>query len=106
VAGHGANAWQLSTGEDLRYQTTQGPRPGPLGRLAYWYADRVLAVANGNQDVQAAFLRVIHLQDRPAALVHPRVLLPVLAGRRADPLDDPATASSSRPSADCPTPPP
>ena len=40
----------------------------------------MLAVANGNQDVQATFLRVIHLQDRPAALVHPRVLLPVLTG--------------------------
>jgi flavin-dependent dehydrogenase len=96
VAGHGADAWQLSTGEDLRYQTTEGPRPGRLGRLAYRYADRVLAVANGNQEVQAAFLRVIHLQDRPAALFHPRVLLPALTGRRAGPLDDPPTASISR----------
>jgi flavin-dependent dehydrogenase len=96
VASHGANAWQLSTGEDLRYQTTEGPRPGRLGRLAYRYADRVLATANGNQDVQAAFLQVIHLQDHPAALFHPRVLLPVLAGRRAEPLDDPPTASVSR----------
>jgi len=96
VGRHGADAWQLSTGEDLRYQTTEGPRPGRLGRLAYRYADRVLAVANGNQEVQAAFLRVIHLQDRPAALIHPRVLLPALAGRRAESLDDPPTASISR----------
>jgi hypothetical protein len=66
------------------------------------------AVANGNQDVQAAFLRVIHLQDRPAALVHPRVLLPALADRRAEPLDldDPPTASPFRQSAKRPTPPP
>lgn len=86
MAGHGADAWQLSTGEDLRYQTTEGPRPGRLGRLIYRYADRVLAVANGNQEVQAAFLRVIHLLDRPAALFHPRVLLPALARRHAEPL--------------------
>jgi flavin-dependent dehydrogenase len=107
VARHGADAWQLSTGEDLRYQTTRGPRPGRLGRLAYRYADRVLAVANGNQDVQAAFLRVIHLLDRPAALFHPRVLLPVLARRHAEPLDldNPPTASISRQPADRPAPP-
>lgn len=91
VARHGADAWQLATGEDLRFPTTQGPRPGRVGRLVYRYADRVLAVANGNQDVQGAFLRVIHLLDRPAALFHPRVLLPALAGRRAEPLDDPPT---------------
>lgn len=96
VASHSADAWQLSTGEDLRYESTEGPRPGRLGRLAYRYADRVLAVANGNHDVQAAFLRVIHLQDRPAALFRPRVLLPVLAGRHAERLEDPPTASVSR----------
>lgn len=67
-----------------------------------------LAVANGNQDVQAAFLQVIHLQERPAALFHPRVLLPALARRHAEPLDldDPPTASISRQPADGPTPPP
>jgi 2-polyprenyl-6-methoxyphenol hydroxylase-like FAD-dependent oxidoreductase len=104
VARHGADAWQLATGEDLRFQSTQGPRPGRLSRLTYRYADRVLAVANGNPDVQAAFLRVIHLLDRPAALFHPRVLLPVLARRCAEPLDGPPTASPSRESADHPAP--
>ena len=93
VARHGADAWQLSTGEDLRYATTEGPRPGRLGRLLYRYADRVLKVANGNPQVQAAFLRVLHLQDRPTRLFYPRVLLPVLAGRRAAPLDGPPAAS-------------
>jgi flavin-dependent dehydrogenase len=93
VARHGADAWQLSTGEDLRYATTEGPRPGRLGRLLYRYADRVLTVANGNAQVQAAFLRVLHLQDRPTMLFHPRVLLPVLAGRRAAPPDGPPAAS-------------
>jgi flavin-dependent dehydrogenase len=92
VARHSADAWQLSTGEDLRFGTTQGPRPGRLGRLLYRYADQVLAAANGNQHVQAAFLRVLHLLDPPAALFHPRVLLPVLTGRHAAPLDGPPTA--------------
>jgi hypothetical protein len=62
----------------------------PRGRgRAGWAGSSTVAVANGNQDVQGAFLRVIHLLDRPAALFHPRVLLPVLAGRRPDPLDGP-----------------
>jgi 2-polyprenyl-6-methoxyphenol hydroxylase-like FAD-dependent oxidoreductase len=94
VAGHGAHAWQLSTGEDLRYPTTQGPRPGPLGQLLYRYSDRVLAVANGNPQVQAAFLRVLHLLAPPTALFQPGVLGPVLAGRRATPLDGPPLAVS------------
>jgi hypothetical protein len=97
VARHGADAWQLATGEDLRYPTTQGPRPGRLGRLGYRYGDRVLAVANGNPEVQAAFLRVIHLLDRPAALVHPRVLLPVVASRRTEPMDDPQPPTQDPP---------
>jgi flavin-dependent dehydrogenase len=95
VARHGADAWRLSTGEDLRYATTEGPRPGRLGRLLYRYSDRVLEVANGNPRVQAAFLRVLHLQDRPTVLFRPRVLLAVLARRRAAPLDGPPTVSVS-----------
>jgi flavin-dependent dehydrogenase len=83
VADHGGDAWRLATGEDLRYQTTQGPKPGPLGRLLYRYSDRVLETANGNPNVQRAFLRVLHLLDPPAALMHPRVLVPVVARRRA-----------------------
>jgi 2-polyprenyl-6-methoxyphenol hydroxylase-like FAD-dependent oxidoreductase len=96
VARHGADAWQLATGEDLRYQITEGPRPGRLGRLVYWYADRVLAVANGNQEVQATFLRVLHLLDRPAALFHPRVLLPVLTRRRRHAWPAPPSTSATR----------
>jgi hypothetical protein len=92
VARHGAHAWQLSTGEDLRYATTQRPRPGRLGRLQYRYADRVLAIANGSQRVQSSFLRVLHRLDPQAALTHPGVLLPVLAGRRVAPLDGPPMA--------------
>jgi flavin-dependent dehydrogenase len=106
VADHGADAWRLSTGEDLRYATTEGPRPGRLGRLLYRYADRVLEVANGNRQVQAAFLRVLHLQDPPRALFHPRVLLPALLGHRAEPLDGPTAVSMSEQRAKPPTPPP
>jgi flavin-dependent dehydrogenase len=97
VAGHGADAWRLSTGEDLRFETTQGPRPGRLARLSYRYADRVLEAANGNAEVQAAFLRVLHLLDPPAALFHPRVLVPVLARRRATPLSGPPPAPGREP---------
>jgi flavin-dependent dehydrogenase len=95
VAGHGAGAWQLATGEDLRYQTTEGPRPGRLAQLTYRYADRVLETANGNHKVQQAFLRVLHLLEPPAALFHPRILFPVLARRRATPLTAPPLRSAA-----------
>jgi flavin-dependent dehydrogenase len=106
VARHGANAWRLSTGEDLRFETTQGPRPGRLARLTYRYADRVLETANGNAKVQAAFLRVLHLLDPPAALFHPRVLVPVLARRRAAPLTGPPPAPGRGPGDHLPPAPP
>jgi 2-polyprenyl-6-methoxyphenol hydroxylase-like FAD-dependent oxidoreductase len=81
VATCNAGAWLLATGEDLRYATTEGPRPGRLTRLTYRYADRVLAAANRNARVQVAFLNVLHLRHRPSALFRPSILLPVLTPR-------------------------
>lgn len=74
-----SGAWLLATREDLRFATTEGPRPSRLTRLVYRYADQVLETTNGNPYVQAAFLNVLHLRHKPSALFRPSVLLPVLA---------------------------
>jgi hypothetical protein len=57
------------------------------------YADRVLEVANGNPQVNTAFVNVVNLRRPPTSLFRPTVLLPVLARRRAPPLTDPPTTT-------------
>jgi 2-polyprenyl-6-methoxyphenol hydroxylase-like FAD-dependent oxidoreductase len=82
VAKVNAGAWLLATGEDLRYPTTDGPRPGPLAKLNYRYVDMVLRTANHNPHVQATFLNVLHLRHRPTALYRPGILLRTLTQAR------------------------
>jgi 2-polyprenyl-6-methoxyphenol hydroxylase-like FAD-dependent oxidoreductase len=91
VARTNAGAWTMATSEDLRYPWTEGARPDLPTRIMHRYADRLLAVANGNPKVNTAFVNVVNLRDPPTSLLRSRVLLPVLAGRRAPPLTGPPT---------------
>jgi 2-polyprenyl-6-methoxyphenol hydroxylase-like FAD-dependent oxidoreductase len=91
LARSNAAPWLMATGEDFRYPTTEGGRPGPAIRLVHRYLDRVLAVAAGDREVQRAFLEVMHLLRPPATLFRPDTAIRVLAGRR--------TRARSRPSA-------
>jgi 2-polyprenyl-6-methoxyphenol hydroxylase-like FAD-dependent oxidoreductase len=79
--------WLLSTGEDLRYPTTEGGRLSLTSRWMRPYLDAVLRSANSNPHAHRAFLDVIHLMRPPAALFAPDVVLPVIgqlvAGRGA-----------------------
>jgi hypothetical protein len=83
----------MATTEDLRYPWTEGARPDLPTRVMHRYADRVLEVANGNPQVNTAFVNVVNLRRPPASLLRPTVLLPVLARRRAPPLTDPPTTT-------------
>jgi 2-polyprenyl-6-methoxyphenol hydroxylase-like FAD-dependent oxidoreductase len=91
VAKASAGAWTMATTEDLRYPWTEGARPDLPTRVMHRYADRVLEVANGNPQVNTAFVDVVNLRRPPTSLLRPGVLLPVLARRRAPPLTDPPT---------------
>jgi 2-polyprenyl-6-methoxyphenol hydroxylase-like FAD-dependent oxidoreductase len=91
VAKASAGAWTMATTEDLRYPWTEGARPDLPTRVMHRYADRVLEVANGNPQVNTAFVDVVNLRRPPPSLLRPGVLLPVLARRRAPPLTDPPT---------------
>jgi 2-polyprenyl-6-methoxyphenol hydroxylase-like FAD-dependent oxidoreductase len=70
--------WLLSTGEDLRYPTTEGGRLSLMSRWMRPYLDAVLRSANSNPRAHRAFLEVIHLIRPPAALFAPDVVIPVI----------------------------
>jgi 2-polyprenyl-6-methoxyphenol hydroxylase-like FAD-dependent oxidoreductase len=73
-------AWLIATGEDSRYPSTDGPKPGRLGRIQQGYMARVLAAANTDPVVSEAFFAVLSLNRRPETLLTPRIA--ALAGRR------------------------
>lgn len=79
IAKRAEAAWMLSTGEDLRYPTTEGARVTPATRLTHRYMDRVLRTAAVDPSVNAAFLRVLNMVDAPQALFRPGVMARVLA---------------------------
>ena len=66
-------AWAIATGEDCRYPSTDGPKPGRLGRFQQDYLARVLAAANTDPLVSAAFFAVLSLNRRPETLLAPRI---------------------------------
>lgn len=73
-------AWLIATGEDARYPSTDGPKPGALGRMQQGYLARVLVAANTDPVASAAFFAVLSLNRRPETLLTPR--LAVRASRR------------------------
>jgi 2-polyprenyl-6-methoxyphenol hydroxylase-like FAD-dependent oxidoreductase len=66
--------WTLATGEDFRWDATEGQRPGPLLRFMQKYADQVIRLALEDDDTHQLFLEVQH-GIRPAeALLRPVTL--------------------------------
>jgi flavin-dependent dehydrogenase len=102
-----AAAWQLSTGADDRFRTTEGPPPGRVARLAGRYLAGVMRAGTRRPWVRRRLAEVLHLLRPPSALFGPGVLarlawdrLAVAAGagsRRVGPLRE-GTAGGSRPS--------
>ena len=88
-----AAPWLLATGEDFRYPTTEGGRPGPLIKLTHRYLDRVIAVATVDATVLDAFVRVVHLVEPPTTLFKPAILARVLRRPRRPPLKAPPTST-------------
>jgi 2-polyprenyl-6-methoxyphenol hydroxylase-like FAD-dependent oxidoreductase len=74
--------WLMATGEDFRWENTEGPRPGPAARLVQGYFDRVIRLALHNQTASRAFIQVAHLLQPPTSLFRPDVLLPALGSNR------------------------
>ncbi|MER8184510.1 FAD-dependent oxidoreductase [Kitasatospora sp. NPDC094015] len=80
VAAASADAWLMSSSEDVRFPTTTGGPSGAAVRIQHRYLDRVIARAAVDENVCAAFVAVMGLTQAPTTLFHPRVLWPVLRG--------------------------
>jgi 2-polyprenyl-6-methoxyphenol hydroxylase-like FAD-dependent oxidoreductase len=88
-----ATPWLLATGEDFRFPTTEGGKPGLTTRAAHRYFDRLLEVATVDETVAQAFLRVLHLLDPPGVLFRPGILARALRGPGRPLLTAPPTAT-------------
>jgi hypothetical protein len=70
--------WLMATGEDFRWEKTEGARPGGLTRMVQGYMDRVINRARYDPRAGGAFMKVAHLVEPPTILFHPAILFPAL----------------------------
>ncbi|MFI8371544.1 NAD(P)/FAD-dependent oxidoreductase [Streptomyces sp. NPDC085466] len=66
-------AWQLSTAADLAQPHVTGPYPRGY-RAQKWVADRLTEASVRDSAVNAAYMRVVNMEDPPKALTGPRLL--------------------------------
>jgi hypothetical protein len=78
LAKHLITPWLLATGEDFRWENTEGDRPGGAARLVQGYFDRVLELACRDANASRAFIEMAHLLRPPASLFRPGILVPAL----------------------------
>jgi 2-polyprenyl-6-methoxyphenol hydroxylase-like FAD-dependent oxidoreductase len=78
-----AAAWQISTGADYSFRTTQGPPQGRVARLTGSYLAAVMRVATRRPWVRRRLAEVLHLLRPPAALFGPGALARVVWNRLA-----------------------
>jgi 2-polyprenyl-6-methoxyphenol hydroxylase-like FAD-dependent oxidoreductase len=69
-----AAAWQISTGADYRFRTTEGPPQGRVARLTSGYIGGVMRAATRWPWVRRRLAEVLHLLRPPSALFGPGVL--------------------------------
>ena len=74
--------WRIAVGGDFGHPATAGPRPLGTAQLN-GYLQRVIRASHASVPVARSFNRVLQLDDPPAALVHPALVVRVLreAGR-------------------------
>ncbi|HYO64969.1 MAG TPA: hypothetical protein VEU33_02700, partial [Archangium sp.] len=91
--------WALATAGDLSFPEVEGKRPPGFG-LMTWYGNRFQQLAGYDEEAMAAFVRVQHMIESPAAMFSPRMVLKVLTVRpdkaAQTPGPRPLSASSSR----------
>jgi 2-polyprenyl-6-methoxyphenol hydroxylase-like FAD-dependent oxidoreductase len=73
--------WLMATGEDLRYSTTEGAKPGTIDRLVQRYFDQLLLVLPYDPNVGLAFAEVLQLLKPATTLFQVGILARVLRHR-------------------------
>jgi 2-polyprenyl-6-methoxyphenol hydroxylase-like FAD-dependent oxidoreductase len=66
-------AWGPTTGEDFRYEETEGERPAGMA-LIHWYTGRIHERCAHDTALARSFYRVMHMIDPPVALFRPSVV--------------------------------
>lgn len=77
VAAVVAPAWEMATGEDLRFEGTRGERPLGL-RLMHAYMDGVFRAALVDPQMTTRLVRVFMMLDSPRRLLQPSIALQTL----------------------------
>jgi 2-polyprenyl-6-methoxyphenol hydroxylase-like FAD-dependent oxidoreductase len=72
-------AWNLSTSEDLRLDTTTGGRLRLADRCLQRYVDRVIQTSTADTIVRGKLLRVMNMLAGPEALLDPRTVARVVS---------------------------
>jgi 2-polyprenyl-6-methoxyphenol hydroxylase-like FAD-dependent oxidoreductase len=85
-------AWLLATGEDARFPSTEGAKPGRVDKQLHRYLDRLLLVATRRPMVATRLIQVIHMTAPPAQLFHPALLWAAATGGGTEPLMEPPLA--------------
>ncbi len=91
-----ADAWMLSTGEDLRFPTTTGAERSAPTRALHHYLDRVVTAATRDPQVADAYVRALGMLARPSVLFAPHVVA-TAARTRPQPYVAAASATVPRP---------
>jgi len=79
VAKINSAPWMLSTGEDLRFRSTEGATPSFATRLTHRYIDHVLRLGTKRQYIRKRFLEVQGMLKRPEALFRQSIVIRVLS---------------------------
>ena len=67
--------WLLGTIEDLRWSTTEGPRPNLVTKLMQKYVNEVMLLGPQSAIATRSFFTVLHMLKSPLVLFHPRVII-------------------------------
>lgn len=92
-------AWKVSTGADLALPEVPARAPLP-DRIVAHYLDRLLSVAEHDDHVTTAFIKVLGMLEPPPSLMHPAIVARVLRGslrRRAVSSSDQRSSRPPRP---------
>ncbi|RUT09647.1 hypothetical protein DSM106972_001420 [Dulcicalothrix desertica PCC 7102] len=70
--------WLMATGEDFRYETTEGGKADKITQLMQMYIDKILELSVSDSDISKRFAEVAHMIKTPNSLFALPVLYKVL----------------------------
>jgi 2-polyprenyl-6-methoxyphenol hydroxylase-like FAD-dependent oxidoreductase len=71
--------WVFTTGEDMRYPTTEGGDQSVFTQAAHWYVDGVMDYALDSPDTHRALIQVMHLLKSPLIFLRPDIVINAIA---------------------------